>query len=97
VREVQNSPAVPSLVQRDTTAPFLKESIPALEIHPVLHQALTKLWYERQEAVRGMGDALAQDDAERFNALQSEVSLINTRMHTTMQEAEDVLPYLPES
>ena len=94
VREVQNSPAVPSLVRRDTTAPFLKEYIPALEIHPVLHQALTQLWYERQEAVRGLGDALAQDDAERFNALQSEVSLINTRMHTTVQEAEDVLPYL---
>ncbi len=37
---------------------------------------------------------MAKDDAESFNALQYEVSLINTRVHTTMQEAEDLLPYL---
>jgi hypothetical protein len=94
VGEVQNSPVVPSLVRRDTGAPFLRESIPALESNPVLHQALTKLWYERQEAARGLGDALARDDAEGFMTLQSEVSGINTRMHAVLQEAEDLSRYL---
>jgi hypothetical protein len=81
-------------VQRATEAPFLRESIPALESNPVLHQVLTKLWYELQEAARGLGDALARDDAEGFMTKQSEVSGINTRMHAVLQEPEDLSRYL---
>ncbi len=88
VREVPTSPSWPfSLSRLDTAAPFLREFIPAQDAHPNLHQTLTRLWYDRQEAVRELGDALGRDDSTRYIALQSEVTVINTRMHTTLQHA----------
>jgi hypothetical protein len=88
VREVPTSPSWPfSLSRLDTTAPFLREFIPAQDAHPDLHHTLTRLWYDRQEAVRELGDALGRDDSTRYTTLQSEVTIINTRMHNTLQHA----------
>ena len=95
VREVPTSPSWPfSLSRLDTAAPFLQEFIPAQDFHPELHQTLTRLWYDRQEAVRELGDALGKDDSARYTTLQSEVTVINTRMHTTLQHVVERFPHL---
>ena len=51
---------------RNPTMPFLKEYIPRKLDNPELHDFLVEKWYERQVAVRGLGDALAEDDLERY-------------------------------
>jgi hypothetical protein len=65
----------------DPTAPFLRDFIPSEEEHPELHKSLTQKWYERQEAVRGLGDALGDDDADRYDTLKVMIDHINTAMH----------------
>jgi hypothetical protein len=53
----------------DSTAPFLREHIPSEENCPELHRNLTQLWYERQDAIRGLVDALAIDDSTKYSVL----------------------------
>ena len=67
--------------QLDSTAPFLRENIPPEGEHPELFRVLTQKWYERQEAVRGLGDALADDELERYEELKVMVDQINQDMH----------------
>ncbi len=50
----------------DPTPPFMREAIPTEESNPDLHHKLTQLWYQRQNAVRGLGDALASDDLREY-------------------------------
>jgi hypothetical protein len=50
-------PESPS-AQMDQATPFLRDYIPSKESDPELHRVLTQYWYDRQEAVRGLGDAL---------------------------------------
>jgi hypothetical protein len=74
--------------------PFLREYIPTVETHPILHHHLTRLWYERQEAVRGLGDALAADDSVRFGELQGQVENLNLAMHSELRTAKLTDPHL---
>jgi hypothetical protein len=67
--------------QLESTAPFLRENIPPEREHPELFRFLTQKWYERQEAVRGLGNALADDELERYEELKSMVDQINQNMH----------------
>jgi hypothetical protein len=74
----------------DPRAPFLWEYIPSEQTHPVLHRHLTSLWYERQEALRGMGDALADDDSARFCVLQRKSEYLNNTMHEELRTCKIV-------
>ncbi len=66
----------------DSTAPFLRDFIPSEEEHPELHKSLTQKWYERQDVVRGLGDALlGDDDVDRYDTLKVMIAHINTAMH----------------
>lgn len=71
---------------RNPTMPFLKEYIPSKLDNPGLYDFLMGKWYERQEAVRGLGDALADDDLERYDALQKVIKEANTEMHERLQD-----------
>ena len=48
----------------DRTKPFLRDYIPSESENSELHRSLTQEWYQRQDAVRGLGDALADDDSK---------------------------------
>ena len=66
--------------------PFLREQIPSEESDPELHRVLTQYWYERQEAVRGLGDALASDNPIMYNELMNRIDLINMVMYQVSNE-----------
>jgi hypothetical protein len=51
----------------------------------VLHHQLTQLWYQRQNAVRGLGDALAADDSALYAVLMVQIGEINDAMHREWQ------------
>ncbi len=74
----------------DPNAPFLREYIPSEQTHPILHRHLTQLWYDRQEAIRGLGDALADDDSARFGFLQRKVEGVNQAMHEELRTARSL-------
>jgi hypothetical protein len=74
--------ATPISSKVDTTEPFRRDCIPSEQEYPELHRSLTQMWYERQEAVRGMGDALGEDDSERYSTLKIMVDFLNDAMHT---------------
>ncbi len=78
----------------DSNAPFMREHIPSEQTHPILYRHLTSLWYERQEAVRGMGDALAEDNADKFCALQRKAEYLNKAMHEELRTCKIVDPSL---
>jgi hypothetical protein len=67
------------------TAPFPRENIPNEEINPELHHKLTQLWYQRQNAVRGLGDALASDDLALYSVLMDQINELNDAMHREWQ------------
>ena len=75
--------------QLDSSAPFLREYIPPEASNPALHQRLTQLWYERQDALRGLGDALGNDDAIKYGVLTCQVEHFNQAMHTAFRDAQD--------
>jgi hypothetical protein len=83
-----------SSVDMDFNASFLREYIPSEKTHPILHQHLTRLWYDRQEAVRGLGDALAADDSVRFGILQGQIENLNLAMHEELRTARLTDPCL---
>ena len=85
-----------SLPLLDPTTPFLREYIPAENTHPELHRSLSEKWYERQEAVRGMKDALAEDDSGLYADLQAFVTHINSQMYEELQDAMDLVTDLTE-
>ena len=68
--------------------PFRREQIPSQSTHPVLHRHLTQLWYDRQEAVRGLGDALGEDDLVRYGKLQFQIANLNSAMHAELQRVQ---------
>ena len=68
--------------------PFRREQIPSPSTHPVLHRHLTQLWYDRQEAVRGLGDALGEDDLVRYGKLQFQIANLNTAMHEELRRVQ---------
>ncbi len=68
--------------------PFRRERIPPQTTHPVLHWHLTQLWYDRQEAVRGLGDALGEDDLVKYGKLQFQIANLNAAMHAELQRVQ---------
>jgi hypothetical protein len=78
----------------DPNTPFLREYIPSEETHPVLNRHLTNLWYERQDAVRGMGDALAEDNSVQYCAFQHKAESLNNAMHEEFRTCQIVDPIL---
>ena len=70
---------------RNPTTPFRKEFIPHKQDNPEIHEFLLNKWYERQEAVRGLGDALAEDDLDRYDMLQKIIDDLNAVMHEKLQ------------
>ncbi len=90
--------------QLDTSIPFMRDMIPSEQEYPELHRSLMQKWYERQEAVRGMGDALDDDDADRYSNLRRVSDFINIAMHREWAAAykghevrAEFLPEIPES
>jgi hypothetical protein len=64
----------------DRTKPFLRDYIPSESENPELHRSLTQKWYERQDVVRGLGDALAHDDSKRYDVLLGSITQLNGAM-----------------
>jgi hypothetical protein len=67
--------------------PFLRRDIPTESENPELHKSLTEKWYRRQEAARGLGDALANDDSQQYQQLLVEIAQLNQDMHSDLKEA----------
>jgi hypothetical protein len=80
-------PESPS-AQMDQIAPFLRDYIPSEETDPELHRVLTQHWYDRQEVVRGLGDALGSDDPIKYNMLVNQIALINKAMFPALNKKE---------
>ena len=76
--------------------PFLRENIPSEEEDIELHRSLTEHWYERQAAVRGLGDALAKDDTGLYGRLLQQIDLINRIMHQEFQACREELEDPPD-
>jgi len=74
----------------DPTTPFLRSNIPPEDKYPILHKHMTDLWYARQEAIRGLGDALANDDDGLFGILQSKVEEFNKALHSSLRGLKEV-------
>ena len=78
----------------DPTASFTREFIPSERTNPELHHKLTQLWYQRQNAVRSLGDALAEDDPDLYDVLMVQIREINDAMHREWQadfeQAEEI-------
>ena len=83
--------------QLDSSAPFLREYIPPEASNPALHQRLTQLWYERQDALRGLGDALGNDDAIKYGVLTCQVEHFNQAMHSAFRDAQGGVGSLPDN
>ena len=72
----------------DVSIPFRRDQIPPQTTHPVLHKHLTQLWYDRQEAVRALGDALGEDNLVKYGQLQCDIAHLNEAMHAELQRVQ---------
>ena len=87
--ESSSSDSIP-VTHLDPATPFLRRHIPPEDKYPSLHKHMTDLWYARQEAIRGLGDALANDDERLFGILQSKVEALNNALHSSLRGLREV-------
>ena len=80
----------------EATPLFLRRDIPSIDEDEATHDALIKLWDERQQASLALVQALDEDEPTLFEEIENKMRQINKKMHDILDrfKAKGGNPYL---